>query len=223
MVETGCKLIESLLGEPCKVAGNMLADQIYAYQWRNRIKIACKAQELMAQSHVTPRVLPPGFLVSLLDEAGNVDDEKLQDMWASLLASAAADEKYVQTAYKTTLSQLSRAEALILSTPKPVYELSILDTLEERRLLEDFIRARKPGALIFPRDEFMFYRCHLNSLDLATTAEDLYSFNHKFEQVSERARMGNPHPDEMGKYSFYEVTLRLTLYGELFMKACAPK
>lgn len=30
IVETGCRLLESLLGKPCKVAGDLLADEMYA-------------------------------------------------------------------------------------------------------------------------------------------------------------------------------------------------
>ncbi len=223
MVETGCSLIESLLGEPCKVAGNMLADQIYAYQWRNRIQIACKAQALMDQGSVGARVLPTGFLLSFLDKAGSAEDEELQDMWANLLASATADEKFVQTAYITTLTQLSRTEALILSTPCEVYELDVPDTAEERRLLEDWIRARNPAALIFPEDEFVFYRCHLNSLDLATIEEHRIALNSKFEQTSGSIGMRNPRPDEVGKYYFSECEFRLTQYGNLLMKACTVR
>ncbi|MBU0718301.1 MAG: hypothetical protein KJ749_08640 [Planctomycetes bacterium] len=32
VVETGCRLLEDLRGEPCKVAGEMLADQVYHWQ-----------------------------------------------------------------------------------------------------------------------------------------------------------------------------------------------
>jgi len=62
IVETGCKLVESLLGEPCKVAGSMLADQVYAWQWTNRINIAHRAQQIMDKTGSLPRFCPLAFL-----------------------------------------------------------------------------------------------------------------------------------------------------------------
>ena len=39
VAETASKLAETLLGEPFRVAGDLLADQAYAWQVHNRIKI----------------------------------------------------------------------------------------------------------------------------------------------------------------------------------------
>ena len=99
VVETGCKLVESLLGEPCKIAGEMLADQLYFWQWLNRVRMANRADAVMKANGIAVRVLPPGFLVPLLQAAGDVDDPELQEMWANLLASGAADEKHCHPAF----------------------------------------------------------------------------------------------------------------------------
>jgi hypothetical protein len=119
VVETGCKLIESLLGEPCKIAGGMMADQIYCWQWENRVRAAHRAKELMDADRLAPKVLPPGFLIPLLEAAGNVDDPELQEMWARLLASAVASEKNQHPAFIHVLRELSRDEAVILNARTP--------------------------------------------------------------------------------------------------------
>jgi hypothetical protein len=119
VVETGCKLIENLLGEPCKVAGAMLADQVYAWQWENRIKIAHRAKVLLDQNSVAEKVLPPGFLIPLLDKTGNVNQPELQEMWAGLLASSCSNDETDETnlIFMNLLSQLSSSQAKIISLP----------------------------------------------------------------------------------------------------------
>jgi len=113
-VETGCNLIRDLLGEPCRIAGNMLADQIYAWQWQNRIRIAVRASEIIEQQQIARRVLPPGFLLPLLEAAGNVEDPDLQHLWASLLASAVGDDSSQHPLYIATLRGMDGADARLL-------------------------------------------------------------------------------------------------------------
>lgn len=111
IAESGAQLIENLLGKPCAVAGDLLADQIYAWQWSNRIRIAHKAQEALDKQKVASKVLPPGFLLPLLDAAGNIDDESLQELWANLLASGVQDDTARHPAFIHTLKQMSPSDA----------------------------------------------------------------------------------------------------------------
>ena len=115
VIESGCRLIESLLGEPCKLAGNILADQIQAWQWTNRIRIAHRAKKLLEKDHLAPKFVPPDFLLPVLENAGNVSDPALQELWAQLLASAVADAKNQHPSFIHILRQLSKGEAVLLS------------------------------------------------------------------------------------------------------------
>lgn len=115
VIETGCGLIESLLGRPCMVAGQLLADQVYAWQWRNRIRIAARAQQILEESEVAPRVLPPGFLLPLIEAAGNAAEESLQEMWANLLVNAAVDDESHQRMYIETLRSISAQDAAVFA------------------------------------------------------------------------------------------------------------
>jgi hypothetical protein len=111
IVDAGVTLISDLLGKPFRETGELIADQIYAWRWSNRIRIAQKAAARLAETNVEARVLPPGFLIPLLEHCGNVDDDSLQEMWASLLAEGIRDEKSRQAAYRTTLESLSPEDA----------------------------------------------------------------------------------------------------------------
>ena len=122
IVQMGCRLIEALLGEPCKIAGTMLADQIYAWQWSNRVRIAARAGEIMKSERIAERVLPPGFLLPLLAAAGNVDEPVLQEMWANLLASGVAAERHRHPGFIRSLEQLSKLDAKIIEQLKCAME-----------------------------------------------------------------------------------------------------
>lgn len=118
VVETACGLVDSLLGEPCKVAGNMLADQVYYWQWRNRVRMAHRAKEMMDQDRIAPRVLPNGFLIPLLDAAGNVEEPDLQEMWARLLVSGIESDEHCHPGFVQVLSQFGGLDASILERCK---------------------------------------------------------------------------------------------------------
>lgn len=111
LVETGCGLIESLLGEPFKVTGQLLADQVYAWQWKNRVRIAARAQRILSGSNIAPRVLPPGFLLPLIEAAGNVEEDSMQEMWANLLVNATEGDQSHQRMYIETLRSISAHDA----------------------------------------------------------------------------------------------------------------
>jgi hypothetical protein len=89
----------------------MLSDQIYAWQWLNRVRIAARASEIMNREGVAPRVVPPGFLLPLLEAAGNVEEPALQEMWAALLASGAASEDHCHPGFIRSLQQFSTLDA----------------------------------------------------------------------------------------------------------------
>lgn len=111
VIEAGVSLIISLLGKPFQETGELLADQIHAWRWRNRIRIAQKAAERLANMEISPKVLPPGFLVPLLESCGDIKDESLQSMWASLLAEGVRSKRSQQPAFRKTLESLSPEDA----------------------------------------------------------------------------------------------------------------
>lgn len=138
LAEKGAKLIDSLLGEPCRVAGNLLADQIYYWQWLNRVKIAARAKEIMDQNGVAARVVPKGFLLPLVDEAGNVEEPQLQELFAQLMANGVADDAAQRRQFVGTLKLLSADDArffldLAAKGERDWYRFSGQDSAEDER------------------------------------------------------------------------------------------
>src|SRR5687767_11260208 len=87
-VKTAFRLIESLFGRPMKAAGELLVDELRFWQWRNRVRKVLRAKEIIDRDGIAARVIPPSFLLPLLDSMGNVEDETLDEMWSRLLASS---------------------------------------------------------------------------------------------------------------------------------------
>lgn len=87
------------------------ADQVHSWRWRNRIGIAEKAAKRLKEMTVSPKVLPKGFLIPLLESAGDAEDESLQDMWASLLAEGVRSDHAQHAAFRKTLESLSAEDA----------------------------------------------------------------------------------------------------------------
>lgn len=109
--EEGARLLEGLLGHPCQVAGELLTDQIYWWQWRNRLRIAHKAKAILDSDGTSTKVVPPDFLLPLLEAAGNVEDTSLQDLWANLLAEGVRHETARHPAFVRTLQQMNGTDA----------------------------------------------------------------------------------------------------------------
>lgn len=80
-------LASSLLKEPAKEAGGMLADGIRLWRFKNQVRIAEKAAEFLRQKGVSPKDFPPQTLVPLLEACSLAEDENLSDLFAGLLAN----------------------------------------------------------------------------------------------------------------------------------------
>lgn len=111
VAEAASDLAQKLLGQPFKVAGDLLADQVYCWQCVNRIRLLEKLKLKIDESKVQVKSLPPGFLIPAIDAVGNVDDECLQDFWARLLCSAIQDDAAASPSFIETLRRLGPAEA----------------------------------------------------------------------------------------------------------------
>ncbi|HBE69146.1 MAG TPA: hypothetical protein DDW52_13430 [Planctomycetaceae bacterium] len=116
IVETASNLLERLAGKPCEIAGEIVADQLYAWQCARRISIFNKASENLKRERIDPRTIAPGFLMPLLEAAGNIDDEELQKLWANLLVSAVESDSAQVSNYIETLRGITRVEAQLLTS-----------------------------------------------------------------------------------------------------------
>lgn len=209
VIELGCGLLKSLLGKPCQVAGEMMADQVYYWRWRNRVRIAERAAKLLAEREVAAKALPPGFLLPLLERAGDCDDEDLQARWAALIASGVAEERHRHPAYSHLLSQLSRDEAVLLealgaAAPEVVVELDWRPKAHVPMAVR-LVRHSVPTARLHDSEGVWRALSHLQSLGLCEQT-----------QIHEERL-----PDTAGPLMHFRRTLRYQLedFGAAFAEA----
>lgn len=112
--DTALKLTEYLLGEPFKVAGEIFADQLKYWQWKNRINILFKADRILRDRGVTPRKVSRDFFLPYFQDAGNVEEDSLQEAWAKLLAAVIEDSTAERIAYTNTLKNFNAVDVQVL-------------------------------------------------------------------------------------------------------------
>jgi len=114
-VGTACNLIESLLGEPFKIAGDALADHVRMWQWENRLRIIDRADEIMRQRGIHHREMHPDFLLPFMRDCGDISSESLQETWARLLTAAIENESNEHIAFINTLRNLAATDVLVIN------------------------------------------------------------------------------------------------------------
>ena len=123
-VDTACNLIESLLGEPFRIAGDALADHVRLWQWNNRLRVLDRAEEIMRERGIPHRTLTPDFLLPFIRECGDTSTETLQDTWARLLSAAVEDESNEHIAFVDTLRNMIAADVQVANC---LIELGYMD------------------------------------------------------------------------------------------------
>lgn len=97
-----------------KAAAGLIADQIYAWQLTNRVRVAAMAKEKCDAAGIHPRKIATGFLLPFFEAAGNVDATDLTELWAKLLVSAVSDDAAQHPLYIRTLEGMNGADAALL-------------------------------------------------------------------------------------------------------------
>lgn len=85
VTDTAGDLLKKMLGKPCAIAGEMIADELYLWQWKRRIAIVKRVSERLERDKIAARILPPDFLIPVLEAIGCVDDDDLCGFRANLI------------------------------------------------------------------------------------------------------------------------------------------
>ena len=135
LADKATAFLEKLVGPPMEEIGQLLADKVRFWRFRNQVNILGKAEKYLAQMGLSPRPVPLKTLIPLLEESSWEEDNVLQDKWASLLASAAdpASREAPFASYVEILKQISPKEAGLLdaafdsysATPYPEREAAM--------------------------------------------------------------------------------------------------
>lgn len=229
VVESGCRLIDDLLGKPCRVSGALLSDQIYAWQWANRIRIANRAREILDKYSVPEQVLPTGFLVPLLDQIGNVDQPELQNLWAQLLASAVESELARHPSFVSILSQLSIAEGVLIAQDRRLIHIGARTSTADHAPILQWVADNRPETEmhVFTEEEIGFLHDHLKNLGLGNVEthdsawfDEHYNFVAKYGVIGSIGVPTGSTPEI--HFWIKDIVFYPSRLGEVFLKACTP-
>jgi hypothetical protein len=115
-LDTAKDYADTVLKGPLAEFGGILSDTIGYWRLRNRVRLMLKAKHWLEERGVEPRKLLPEVFVPLLEDGGNVEDQTLADLFASLLASHLDPNKKenVHPSYTKVLAQLSPLDAQLM-------------------------------------------------------------------------------------------------------------
>ncbi|HYX71856.1 MAG TPA: Abi-alpha family protein, partial [Nitrososphaera sp.] len=100
---------DSIVKGPLSELGSILSDTVGYWRLKNQVGLILKAKKWLEGKGVAPNKLLPDIFVPLLNDGGNVEDETLSDMFASLLACHLdpGQQSLVHPSYSKVLAQLS--------------------------------------------------------------------------------------------------------------------
>ncbi len=103
------------LVSPITQAAGLLGDKIEQRR-RTLAEISDRARAAVEASGKKTKALPPKFLVPILEKASleDLDNQKMIDMWANLLATAVTDEVEMLAQYGAVLSEITSDQVHIL-------------------------------------------------------------------------------------------------------------
>jgi hypothetical protein len=117
--------LSAVLHEPAEALGSLFGDKIRERRHANLIKIAARAQERLKAAGATPKQVPLSIIHPALEAASLEEDPDLQEMWATLLASAAdpTNERAEATrSYLSVLRELTPNEVKFLNAWYDTFE-----------------------------------------------------------------------------------------------------
>lgn len=219
MAEAAGELATKLLGQPCEELGGLVADQIQHWRFCNRVRLLNKVEAKIKECNADPRVLPHGFFVPLLTEAGNVEEDELQDLWANLVAAAVQDDGACQRSYVETLKNLSVPEAKLLQmlAAKPRGVVVTTGRKPENRGIEQLEGSILAATGFTTPGELMAGLSRLTNAGCVLVRAVRREFSRNGNWLPEQYRHVS-HDFERKKLGIY-----LSTYGARFLERCTGK
>ena len=120
IIEIAEKMLDKLVGPAISETGELIADKIKFYRFKNQIKILNNVKKLLEENGLSPKQIPIKLVVPLLENASLEEDSSLQEMWSRLIMNSST-YNYKVSLHKACiaiLSDLSPTEAKILEMIK---------------------------------------------------------------------------------------------------------
>ncbi|HSW01683.1 MAG TPA: Abi-alpha family protein [Sedimentisphaerales bacterium] len=197
---------DAVVKGPLSEFGGILSDTVGYWRLKNQVRLMLRAKRWLEERGVKPEKLLPDVFVPLLDDGGNVEDETLSDMFASLLAGHLDphEQGQVHPSYTKVLVQLSPLDAKLM--------LAFRGHVSDKVARESGLRGHVLTADKMAEEMGIPKRAtYLSCLNLARLGI--------VEQLGYRSPEGHPVPglfeDSLGHQLY-----RMSEYGVAFCDAC---
>ncbi len=197
---------DTVIKGPLSEFGGILSDTIGSWRLKNRVRLMLNTKKWLEDRGVTPTKILPDIFVPLLEDGGNVEDRRLADMFASLLASHLDSDKQetIHPSYTKVLSQLSPLDAQMM--------------LAFRNLVSD--RVARESGLPGPQLTVEFMAKEWTGFPLRSSYLSILNLFRLgiLEHVGHRVPDGDPMPGVENNPWIQEY--RMSEYGVSFCDAC---
>ena len=132
------------IGEPIEEATGIITDKLRSIRWERQVRFVDRVQELLRKRghEGKTRVLPPKFVLPIIENASYEDNDELPDIWAHLLSSALDPEfnDEVRSAFVDILRQLEIIDVKILNMIYQRYRVFNTKEKEDKNLERGYFR-----------------------------------------------------------------------------------
>lgn len=199
--------LKKLSGPAADELGSWLGDKAREFRARNAARIAARSQNMLAESGAEVHQVPLRTLLPLLEGASIEDSAELSELWAALLANAAATGgDSIPPIFSSILQQLTPFDARLLDQTAEV----IASGLKEDPLP--------------PRKERMRWGVSRNELDLVESFSDQMAVS-----IDTLVALGLLELEPATRVAAGSSILirgigefRITALGRRFLNACTP-
>jgi len=202
LADEASRFLEKVVRPPLEELGELLADNVRYWRFKNQVNIILKAKSFLEQRGIQPKKIPLKTLAPLLEHSSWEEDPDMQTKWASLLANAvSSDYSYdIHSTYVEVLNQLSPLEACLLDLLFNEYERTPSD---------------KKGALSFSKEKICQIM-HIPSENFDILVGNLFRLNLLQPPASHGGVLIGEYPIVLRTYE----VIQLTPLGCSFVRHC---
>lgn len=173
IIESAESFLKTLLGSAVAETGEMITDQIRYRRFKNQVTIFSKAQKLLESKSITPRNINLKTIVPLIEYSSLEENEKIQNIWANVIANLASyeNEDALNPKCIEILKEITPNEIILLDFLYNIFKEEETETLLRYKQLKYY---KEEKTNVYPENSVFAPWNHLDSLKMSQNQVDLY-------------------------------------------------
>lgn len=172
IVESTESFLKTLFGSAVAETGEMISDQIRYRRFKNQVNIFSKAQKLLESNSITPKTINLKTLVPLIEYSSLEEDDKIQNIWANVIANLASieTEEALNPKCIEILKEITPNEIILLDLLHNIFKEEEAKTLlrwKESKYFKDRTNVYPENSVFAPWD-------YIEELKMSQSQIDLY-------------------------------------------------